>query len=107
MSELAEAYYQERADRLEIDEVPEILNGVPVRLMHEDYRLSLQLPDRALVRTVSSNYRRTLGTLDNFVIQAYQRTKIDAPFGIPFRQQQTNERHVSTVIERRLFPGFL
>lgn len=58
MSELAAAYYQERATRLGIETVPDILNGQPVLLLGDDHeqRLSLQQPDPARLAAVNRRY---------------------------------------------------
>jgi hypothetical protein len=58
MSELAAGYYQERAARLGIEALPDILSGQPVLLLgdNNNQRLSLQRPDPWHLQGVTSRY---------------------------------------------------
>jgi hypothetical protein len=102
MSEQAAAYYQERAVRLGIGPVPDILDGQPVPLMDEGQRLSLQMPDPARVAEVTDRYAEVLHEAGVFVAAAFQALFPECKIGKGRYGQQWETQHLTNFVTNLL-----
>jgi hypothetical protein len=109
MSELAAAYYQERAVRLGIENVPDILNGQPILLLGDGHeqRLSLQQPNPDRLAEVTGRYATIVHSLDDFILSAYSVSHPGYRRGTSTRQEAINNRHIDSMVEAKLFPSYL
>jgi len=73
MSELAQAYYQERADRYGIENVPGLLNGEPIQLFAEDHYVPLHTPESSRNPIPASLLKNSLEKIGGFVLSCAPR----------------------------------
>lgn len=70
MSERAQAFYQERADRLGLGELSPVLNGAPIVLTPPEERISIHTPSSPAVIRVREAYDEVLRAVDPFNLAA-------------------------------------
>ncbi len=68
MSELAAAYYHERADRLGINDVPAILDGAPITLFEPSQAVSVHRPELEPDSPAVVTLRKNLGSIRSFLL---------------------------------------
>lgn len=103
MSAAAAEYYQERAERLGIAEVPAALNGEAVLLSGERRadHLSLQSPNPTTLQAVTDRYAQFIKPAEWFVLDAF-RTIYTRIFRQPYHY-----RHASRTWLIAISPGYL
>ncbi|HKR81496.1 MAG TPA: hypothetical protein VJR27_00655 [Candidatus Saccharimonadales bacterium] len=95
MSAQGAEYYQARAEHLNVDALPGILDGIPVRLLDDgEQRLSFQKPDEGQAATVTERYGTIVTSLNGFVSAGLRNQFGDLTRTYPPRREQANERHL-------------